>query len=75
MSLHVFEFVLLILVIVFAYKAFETFLKSRSNKQAEATEEETDQKLKELEERVNVLERIVTDERYDLRKQFKDLES
>jgi hypothetical protein len=30
-------------------------------------------RLNEVEERVRVLERIVTDERYDLRQQFKDL--
>jgi hypothetical protein len=32
-------------------------------------------RLAEVEERVRVLERIVTDDRHDLRQQFKDLES
>lgn len=31
------------------------------------------QRLNQVEERVRVLERIVTDERYDLKQQFKDL--
>jgi len=31
------------------------------------------ERLNQVEERVRVLERIVTDERYDLRQQFKDL--
>ena len=30
-------------------------------------------RLQQVEERVRVLERIVTDERYDLKQQFKDL--
>ena len=30
-------------------------------------------RLNQVEERVRVLERIVTDERYDLKQQFKDL--
>jgi hypothetical protein len=33
------------------------------------------QRLDQLEERVRVLERIVTDERFDLKQQFKDLEA
>lgn len=36
---------------------------------------ETKKRLDELEERVKVLERIVTHERYDLKRQFKELES
>ena len=31
------------------------------------------ERLQQVEERVRVLERIVTDERYDLKQQFKDL--
>ena len=31
------------------------------------------ERLRQVEERVRVLERIVTDERYDLKQQFKDL--
>ena len=33
------------------------------------------ERLNQVEERVRVLERIVTDERYDLKQQFKDLGS
>ena len=33
------------------------------------------ERLNKVEERVRVLERIVTDERYDLKQQFKDLDS
>jgi len=44
---------------------------SISNKETEAYKAE----IAELKERVSVLEKIVTDERYDLKKQFADLES
>jgi len=69
-----FEFVLCILIIVFVYKAIATYIKSRSEqtKATDATDLDTD--LRALEERVQVLERIVTDERYDLKRKFKDLE-
>lgn len=41
-----------------------------SSKQAQAYESE----IASLKERVSVLEKIVTDEKYDLKKQFDDLE-
>ncbi len=44
--------------------------KKLSNKEAEAYKQE----IADLKERVSVLEKIVTDERYDLKKQFADLE-
>ena len=40
------------------------------NKEAQAYKEE----IEALKERVSVLEKIVTDEKYDLKKQFADLE-
>lgn len=45
--------------------------KKLSNKETDAYKAE----IAELKERVSVLEKIVTDERYDLKKQFADLES
>jgi hypothetical protein len=36
---------------------------------------ELQERLNQVEERVRVLERIVTDERHDLKQQFRDLES
>ena len=45
--------------------------KKFSNKETDAHKAE----IAELKERVSVLEKIVTDERYDLKKQFADLES
>jgi hypothetical protein len=72
--MNAFEFVLGILIIVFAYKVIETYIKSRSQQTKEAETTDLDAGLQALEERVRVLERIVTDERYDLKRKFKDLE-
>ena len=74
MAMNVFEFVLLILVLTFGYKAFETYMKSRSSKEDDQESNEMEDRFRSLEERIKVLERIVTDDRYDLKKEFKDLE-
>ena len=70
-----FEFVLLILLIVFIYKLMELFLRNRWGAAPENPEpsEEVTSRLAELEERIQVLERIVTDDRNDLKRQFRDL--
>jgi hypothetical protein len=74
-----FEFVIAILVIIFLFKLIDTMIKSkgmrRSEEEAAAVNKDLVQRLAELEDRVRVLERIVTDERYDLKRQFKDLEA
>ena len=76
--MHPFEFAIAIVAIVFGYKLVATFMRqkhvSRSS-EAETVNVELRQRLEQLEERVRVLERIVTDERYDLKQQFKDLEA
>ncbi len=69
-----FDFVLLIIALVFAYKLGDQVVKHRlTQRTAEEPNSELLRKLAEVEERVRVLERIVTDERYDLKRQFKDL--
>ena len=73
-----FEFVIAILVLVFGYKLIAGGRLRRHRayeEQADAASGEAKKRLDELEERVRVLERIVTDERYDLKRQFKELES
>jgi len=72
--LNAFEFVLGVLIIVFAYKTIASYIQSRSAPAKAGAETDLDAELRALEERVRVLERIVTDERYDLKRKFKDLE-
>jgi hypothetical protein len=69
-----FDFVLVIVALSFAYKLLDQWVKHRISR--DSTEEpkgDVLRKLGEVEERLRVLERIVTDERYDLKRQFKDL--
>ena len=58
--------------------ALVTIIDSAKDKnRKKLTSKETDAyktEIAELKERVSVLEKIVTDERYDLKKQFADLE-
>jgi hypothetical protein len=73
-----FEFAIAIVAIVFGYKLIATRMRQHHvsrNSEAESVNVDLRQRLEQLEERVRVLERIVTDERYDLKQQFKDLES
>jgi hypothetical protein len=69
-----FEFVITIVALVFLYKLVDAWAR---NKQAQRSDDgvvaEWRHRLDQVEERVRVLERIVTDERFDLKQQFKDL--
>ena len=67
-------FVLAILSIVMCAHVATTYLKSR--KSDGETNDELEQslaKIEELEERVRVLERIITEHRYDLKKEIDSL--
>jgi membrane protein implicated in regulation of membrane protease activity len=69
-----FDFVLIVVALTFAYKLLDVWLKHKvAQRSTEEPSADLLRKLAEVEERVRVLERIVTDERYDLKRQFKDL--
>jgi len=72
-----FEFVITVLALTLVYKLVVTILQRKNQQRSDASTEtvnvELRQRLAEMEERVRVLERIVTDERFDLKQQFKDL--
>jgi hypothetical protein len=74
--MHPFEFAIALVAIIFAFKLLNTLLlrkgamRQRRDEQADA---ELLERLNQVEERVRVLERIVTDDRFDLKQQFKDL--
>jgi cell division protein FtsB len=70
-----FEFVIAIIVIVFGYKLISLRMQNRSVRRGDDAERAAwQQQLEQLEERVKVLERIVTDDRYDLKRQFEELD-
>jgi hypothetical protein len=75
--MHPYELAIAIVAIVFTYKLIRLVLLRRPppSPRDDTASTELLNRLAEVEERVRVLERIVTDDRHDLRQQFKDLES
>jgi hypothetical protein len=73
--MHPFEFALALITLVLIFKLVRLAIVhgKRAPRQDEAVNAELLERLNQVEERVRVLERIVTDERYDLKQQFKDL--
>jgi hypothetical protein len=74
-----FEFVITILILSFLFKLLNSWICAkgarRQSEESGTEARELQRRLNEVEERVRVLERIVTDERYDLKQQFRDLAS
>ena len=70
-----FEFALAIIALAFLYKLVKTVVlqKNTGVRRDDTADADLLARLQQVEERVRVLERIVTDERYDLKQQFKDL--
>jgi hypothetical protein len=73
--MHPFEFALAIVALVLIARLIRLAIVQgkRSPRRDDAVTAELIERLAQVEERVRVLERIVTDERYDLKQQFKDL--
>jgi hypothetical protein len=67
---NMFEMVVVIVVIASISSVFTSWMKQRRKGGAPAD----DARLEKLEERIRVLERIVTDSGYEVRRQFRDLE-
>ena len=73
--MHPFEFALAMVAIVLIFKLIRPVIvhKTHAPRRDRTVNAELVERLNQVEERVRVLERIVTDERYDLKQQFKDL--
>ena len=65
-------FVIIIVAIVMCANVIETWLKQKNKKPADNGEELNDTlaKIEQMEERIKVLERIVTENRFDLKKEI-----
>jgi len=74
--MNVYELVFAIVLVVTIGKAFESRFGSRRRRHHEPDPEQQQngQRVEELEKRIQVLERIVTDQGYELRQKFRDLE-
>ena len=71
---NIFTFVILIITVVSIAEVAKLCLKQRQAKPESNEElEEALSKFEDLEERIRVLERIVTENRYDLKKEIDDL--
>jgi hypothetical protein len=73
-----YEFILAIIALVLVFKLVRTVMLHKSanlSGRDDTLNAELVERLHQVEERVRVLERIVTDERTDLKQQFRDLES
>ena len=73
--MQVFEFALAMVAIVLMFKLIRTAIvhKNAAPRRDDSVNAELLERLHQVEERVQVLKRIVTDERYELKQQFKDL--
>ena len=74
--LTVFEFVLTIIFMVLFFQLLNNWIKRKKSTPPGVSAELNGelQRLDELEERIQILEKIVTDANYDLKQQFRDLE-
>jgi hypothetical protein len=73
--MHPFEFALAIVALVLIFRLIRLAIVKQSTtpRQDANVNAELLERLNQVEERVRVLERIVTDERFDLKQQFRDL--
>jgi hypothetical protein len=74
--MQVCEFALAMVALVMVFKLIRLAIVHKNPpRRDDPVNTELLERLNQVEERVRVLERIVTDERYDLKQQFKDLEN
>ena len=73
--MNTFVFILCIVAIVVGADTIQKIYKVRASKQEKdtGTDEEASAKLDQLEERIRVLERIVTESKHDLSREIKNL--
>jgi flagellar capping protein FliD len=69
-----FEFVLAIIIISFVFQLIKTRMSQKDRGASQRENEEYQIKISDLERRIRVLERIVTDDQENLKRQFRDLE-
>ena len=72
--MHVFEMILAIVIIGSLAKVLNNFMKYKTaNSESLNVMDERIQKVEELEERIKILETIITDQNYDLDQKIKSL--
>lgn len=72
--MNVFSFVVVLVTVVLCARLIQLYLENRKTDNRSADEfEQTIAKMDALEERIQVLERIITENRFDLKKQIDNL--
>jgi phage shock protein B len=72
--MNVFTFVVILVTIVLCARLIQVYLEQKKTDDRSADElEQTIAKMDRLEERIQVLERIITENRFDLKKQIDNL--
>ncbi|HET6629464.1 MAG TPA: hypothetical protein VFG91_06795 [Woeseiaceae bacterium] len=72
--MNVFTFVIVLVTVVLCARLIQVYLENRKDGSDSAGElEQTVAKMDAMEERIQVLERIITESRFDLKKQIDNL--
>ena len=72
--MNVFTFAFLTVTVVLCAKLIQTYIENRNKTRSEnEADDDTLLKIDRLEERIQVLERIITEDRYDLKKRIDNL--
>lgn len=74
--MNVFSFVIALVTVVLCARLIQVYIETRNNRRQSAEDidiEQTVVRIEALEERVRVLERIITENRFDLKKQIDNL--
>lgn len=72
--MNVFFFVVCIVAIVMTADTIQKYMKMKDSRRQENTDfDDTVEKLERLEERIRVLERIITENKYDLKREIDSL--
>ncbi len=72
--MDVFTFVILVVLIACGSGVINNYMKHQRNRKEVTVDEDAQQELEELRERIEVLEKIVTDEKYQLQRDLDQLE-
>lgn len=72
--MDVFTFVIIVVLIGCGSGVINNYMRNQRNKNKLTVDEDAQQELAELRERIEILEKIVTDEKYQLRRDLDQLE-
>ncbi len=72
--MDVFTFVIIVVLIGCGSGVINNYMKNQRNRTKVSIDEEAQQELVELRERIEILEKIVTDEKYQLQRDLDHLE-